>query len=224
MSIKDLFASVDDEVETNVEEAEETEEESASSIAELFPKVFELVNRSEGDGEEEESETSLESIREDYDHDSNPEVSDDDPVSPDEHLTDWGTDVVLYPERDNGLSWSKTFKDRAGNCTVSLSSTLALETMQMDETAKREVLEKMRQSTKVYALPEEQDGFTSRTSLIESNMVNPERVVVVDETDYIDADGDYVERRAFVDSLRERGAVVVNSVEAAADYVSTYLY
>lgn len=222
MSIKDLFASVDDEVETDVEEVEETEEESASAIAELFPKVFELVNRSiDGDGEE---EASLESIKEDYDHDSNPEVGDDDPVSPDEHLTDWGTDVVLYPERDNGLSWSQTFKDRAGNCTVSLSSTLALETMQLDEAAKREVLEKMRQSTKVYALPEEQDGFTSRTSLIESNMVNPERVVVVDESDYIDADGDYVERRAFVDSLRERGAVVVNSVEAAADYVSTYLY
>ena len=222
MSIKDLFASVDEEVETDVEEVEETEEESASAIAELFPKVFELVNRSTDVDEEEEA--SLESIKEDYDHDNNPEVSDDDPVSPDEHLTDWGADVVLYPERDNGLSWSKTFKDRAGNCTVSLSSTLALETMQLDEAAKREVLEKMRQSTKVYALPEEQDGFTSRTSLIESNMVNPERVVVVDETDYIDADDDYVERRAFVDSLRERGAVVVNSVEAAADYVSTYLY
>ena len=222
MSIKDLFASVNDEVETDVEEVEETEEESASAIAELFPKVFELVKRSTDDDEEEEA--SLESIKEDYDHDSNPEVGDDDPVSPDEHLTDWGADVVLYPERDNGLSWSQTFKDRAGNCTVSLSSTLALETMQMDETAKREVLEKMRQSTKVYALPEEQDGFTSRTSLIESNMVNPERVVVVDETDYVDADGDYVECGTFVDSLRERGAVVVNSVEAAADYVSTYLY
>jgi hypothetical protein len=228
MSIKDLFASVNETSEETSDNVTGSEQKEGSDLAGIFPSVYEEVSggKTQSPVEPEGSEVSEESILEDYDHDSNPEEhTDDDPVSPDEHLADWGVDVVLYPERDNGLSWSQTFKSRAGNTTVSLSSTLALETLQMDEAAKREVLEKLRESAKVYALPEDQEGFISRTSLIESNMTNPELVVVVDETDYVDAEGNYKEeRREFVDSLRQRGAVVVDSVEAAADYLSSYLH
>ena len=195
MSIKDLFKSVENETIEN--EVEETEEKNGSEIEKLFPKALENASN------EEITEDLTGKTPEEWEAEENA----------------FGADVVLYPPKGDELSWQQTFKTEAGNCTVSLSSKIALETMQLDEHDKEKMLEKTKNALKVYHLPNEQEGFISRTSLIESNLTTPEKVIVVrDPSEEVVEDVE-----AFASKVMDAGGLVVDTPEEAARYVSSYL-
>jgi hypothetical protein len=215
MSIKELFASVDEEViETYSEDLSGQEEET--DIAGLFPsaqgKELEKIYGQETD---KLNNLSSEEITED--------ITGEKPESLNEFEEEhsFGADVILYPPKGDELSWEQTFKTEAGNCTVSLSSKLAMESMQLDEHAKEQMLQKAKDALKVYSLPNEQAGFTSKVSMIEANLTTPERVVVVDSRSTEEPENE--DREAFLEKVVDEGGVVVETPEDAARYVSSYL-
>jgi len=209
MAIKDLFKDIPcDDAESEVEVEEVEDNEPKDDLTKLFESVYNDVNGVAS------KEVSTESILEDYSPDSDPEDG------AEEH---WEADVVLYPMTKEDSKWKQAFMELAGDCHISFSSSLALETIEMDEAQYEDLKNRISESVKVYALPSDEVGFQSRAALIEAQMDKPERVVVIDTDDEVDEDGNPVGRRAFIESVKSRGSVIVNTPEEAAEYASSYL-
>lgn len=204
MSIKDLFKSV---------EETEKQEGNGTEIKDLFPNSLKNIYGEEI--EQLDEKLSKEEITEDLTGEKSKSLLEF------EEENTFGTDVVLYPPKGNELSWEQTFKTEAGNCTISLSSKLALESQQLDEYNKQELLKKAKEALKVYSLPYEQEGFISRSSLIEANLTTPDKVIVVNEIN--NEVEPSKEREDFIEKVVEAGAYVTDNVEEAARYASSYL-
>lgn len=96
---------------------------------------------------------------------------------------------------------------------VSAGRQPSLETVQLQEQAVADVLTKLSEATKVFVLPEEQDGFSSYEELATAAMANPEDALVVLP--------ERVPNRARLHTrLTDSGAVVVASMEDAALYIA----
>ena len=89
----------------------------------------------------------------------------------------------------------------------------SLETVQLQEQAVADVLNSLVAATKVFVLPEEQDGFSSYEQLAPAAMANPEDALVV-------LPERVPNRTRLHTQLTDSGAVVVASMEDAALYIA----
>lgn len=201
-----IVESIREDLDPDSAEEPSTNEQPVDNVPEQFDAPWSIENQGELEEPDEERV-------EEFERDEQERI---------EYERRWGANVIVYADGPVRSEWEGYARDRLNHCTVSFSSDIAQESLQLDEHALSQLKAEVADSLKVHVLPSEQTGFKSEHTLLEAGMEKPDQIIVVSDPSNL-PEAEQAEVKEYETSLAQRGALVVKTSQEAVAYIAGYL-